>query len=139
MLTYCRFAPSLLSTRTHAKHLQAAPLPRRLAPGRKPAGSFLGAGRRIPNPSQISRLQQSLKDQPIFNPIFATVASSISSDLASAAQDLDSGRLYLSLEKLLQAEDLLWGARTNAEKAEAVKSSYAAFEAEWNTVSQHLS
>jgi hypothetical protein len=88
--------------------------------------------------AEISRLQQSLKDQPISDPHLATVASSISSDLASAAKDLDSGRLYLSLEKLLQAEDLLWGARTNAERAEAVKSGYPAFEAEWNTVSQRL-
>jgi hypothetical protein len=88
--------------------------------------------------SEIGRLQQSLKEKPISDPDFASLGPSIEADLASAARALDSGQLYLSLERLLQAEDLLQGARFISEKSAAVKTGYPAFEAEWKNVSQNL-
>ena len=88
--------------------------------------------------SEIGRLQQSLKEKPISDPDFASLGPSIEADLASAARALDSGQLYLSLERLLQAEDLLEGARFISEKSAAVKTGYPAFEAEWKNVSQNL-
>ena len=88
--------------------------------------------------SEISRLQQSLKERPISDPDFASLGPSIEADLASAARALESGQLYLSLERLVQAEDLLQGARFISEKSAAVKTGYPAFEAEWKNVSQNL-
>jgi len=89
--------------------------------------------------TEISRLQQSLQTQPITDPDLAPVASSASQNLADAGAALKSGKLYLSLEKLLLAEDLLDGARFPLEKSAAVESGYPAFEAEWKTASQRVS
>ena len=88
--------------------------------------------------AEIDRLQQSLKEKPITDADYAPISSMASQSLQGAAEALDSGKLYVSLEKLLQAEDFLQGARFPVEKTEAVKSGLPAFEAEWNKVSQIL-
>ena len=56
----------------------------------------------------------------------------------AASEALDSGNLYLALERLLQAEDLFQGARAVVDKTDSVKSSFPAFEAEWEKASQNL-
>ena len=88
--------------------------------------------------AEIERLQRSLKEQPISIPDFPDINTQVTSGLNGAAQALDSGSLYLSLERLLQAEDLLQGARVVAEKTDAVKSGFPAFETEWEKASQNL-
>ena len=95
-----------------------------------------GANDRIAR--EISRLQQSLQAEPITDPDLAPVASSASQNLSEAEAALKAGRRYLSLEKLLFAEDLANGARFSHVKSEAVKSGYPAFEAEWKTASQRV-
>jgi hypothetical protein len=88
--------------------------------------------------TEIDRLTASLKEKPITDPDYAPIGSMASQSLKGASEALDSGKLYLGLEKLLQAEDFLQGARFPVEKAEAVKSGLLAFEAEWNKVSKIL-
>jgi hypothetical protein len=85
--------------------------------------------------AEIDRLQRSLKEKPVTDPDYAPVSSMASQSLQGAAAALNSGKLYLSLEMLLQADDFLQGARFPVEKAEAVKSGLPAFEAEWERVS----
>jgi len=89
--------------------------------------------------AEISRLKQSLETKPITDSGLAPVASSASQNLAEASAALESGKLYLSLEKLLLAEDLLSAARFPAENLTTAGSGYAAFEAEWKTVSRTVS
>jgi hypothetical protein len=88
--------------------------------------------------AEIERLQHSLKEKPVSDPDFASVNSMMDDALKGALAALDSGKLYLCLEKLLQAEDLLQGARVIEEKSEAVKSGFPAFEAEWEKASKNL-
>jgi hypothetical protein len=88
--------------------------------------------------AEIERLTHSLKEKPITDPNFASLGSLASQALQAATDALNSGNIYLSLEKLLQAEDFLQGARFPSEKKEAVKSSLPAFEAEWKKVSQSI-
>jgi hypothetical protein len=88
--------------------------------------------------AEIERLQHSLKEKPVSDPDFASVNSMVDDSLKGAVEALNSGKLYLSLEKLLQAEDLLQGARILEEKSEAVKSGFPAFEAEWEMASKDL-
>jgi hypothetical protein len=88
--------------------------------------------------SEIERLQQSLKEKPISSPDFPDINSAIVGALNGAAEALDAGKFYLSLERLLQAEDLFLGARVAVDKADTVKSSFPAFEAEWEKASQNL-
>jgi len=88
--------------------------------------------------AEVARLQKSLQKDPIVDRDLAPVALTASQSLAAASAAIESGKLYLSLEWLLQAEDLLNGARFPVQKAQAVNSGYAAFEAEWKTVSQSL-
>src|SRR5438445_8951116 len=71
--------------------------------------------------SEIERLQQSLKEKPVSIPGFPDINSMVSGSLNASAEAFDAGKLYLSLEKLLQAEDLLHGARVVADKTESVK------------------
>ena len=78
--------------------------------------------------AEIERLQQSLKERPITDADYAPLSSMASQSLQAASAALDSGRLYVSLEQLLQGEDFLQGARFPVEKAEAVKSGLPAFE-----------
>jgi hypothetical protein len=88
--------------------------------------------------SEIDRLGTSLKEKPITDPDYASLGSMASQSLQGAAAALDSGKLYVSLEQLLQAEDFLQGARFPIEKTEAVKSGLPAFETEWEKVNQIL-
>src|SRR5215467_10630324 len=89
--------------------------------------------------AEISRLKQSLETKPITDSGLAPVASSASQNLAEASAALESGKLYLSLEKLLLAEDLLSAALFPAENLTTAGSGYAAFEAEWKTVNRTVS
>lgn len=86
--------------------------------------------------AEISRLQQSLETQPITDSGLASVASSAAQNLGEASAALKSGKLYLSLEKLLLAEDLVSAARFPAENRATAGSGYAVFEAQWKTVSR---
>ncbi|MBZ5592188.1 MAG: hypothetical protein LAP39_08125 [Acidobacteriia bacterium] len=89
--------------------------------------------------AEIQRLQQSLKDRPISDPDFPDVNSMIEGELKAAAEALNAAWLYLSLEKLGGAADLLHGARVVADKkAETVKGGLPAYEAEWKKVSVSL-
>ena len=82
--------------------------------------------------TEIRRVQQSLKNQPITDPDTSNLAGAIEDQLKSAGEALDAGWEYLSLERLGQAVDLLHGARIVAEKkAEIVKGGLPAYEAEW--------
>ena len=88
--------------------------------------------------AEIERLTNSLKEKPITDPDYAPLSSTASQALQKAAEALDSSNIYLSLEKLLQAEDFLLGARLTLEKTEAVKSGLPAFEADWKEVNQTI-
>ena len=88
--------------------------------------------------AELDRLKQSLQEKPLKNPDFPDIQSMVSGAVNSAAEVLDSGNVYLALERLLQAEDLFQGAHTVVDKTDAVKSSLPAFEAEWERASQNL-
>lgn len=88
--------------------------------------------------AEIERLQQSLKDKPISNPDMPEFGSMIAGPLKDASAALAAGHLYLSLEMLGRAEDLLQGGRFIEEKSEAIKDSMPAFEAEWGKASLQL-
>ncbi|MBZ5688760.1 MAG: hypothetical protein LAP86_27430 [Acidobacteriia bacterium] len=88
--------------------------------------------------AEIARLQQSLKDNPIADPNLKDLSTMASDALKSAADAVYAGHLYLGLEKLGQAEDLLQGARTAADKAEVEKDGLAAFESQWGQASLRL-
>ena len=80
--------------------------------------------------ARIASLQQSLKDHPVNAPEFPGISGNIEALLKGATDALQAGRPYLSLEKLAQATDLLYGAHFFAEKSANVKS-LADFDAEW--------
>ncbi len=88
--------------------------------------------------AEIANLQKSLKEKPITDPNFAEMSPMIEGSLNEAEYALHAGRLYLSLEKLGIASDLLQGVRTVGEKTSVVKSGLPAFEAEWGQVSKKL-
>ncbi|MGD0693748.1 MAG: hypothetical protein ABSB82_02720 [Terriglobia bacterium] len=88
--------------------------------------------------AEIDRLQQFLKAGVVQPPGFPDVNSMVGDPLKAAAASLRAGRLYMSLEYLDQATDLLHGVQTVADKAEAVKSGLPAFESEWGKTSLEL-
>ena len=88
--------------------------------------------------AEIDRLKQSLRENPLKNPDFPDIQSTVTGSVNAASEALDSGNLYLALERLLQAEDLFHGAHAVVDKTDAVKSSFPAFEAEWKKASQNL-
>src|SRR5664279_1168710 len=88
--------------------------------------------------AEISRLQKSLKDTPIADKNFAEVPSMVDGTLKTAIEAVNSGQLYLALEKLGQAESLLQGVKRAADKAEVEKGGFPVFESQWNAVSLHL-
>jgi hypothetical protein len=88
--------------------------------------------------TEIQRLTNSLKEKPITDPDYTPLSSAASQLLRGAREALDAGNMYLSLERLLQAEDLLEGARFPVERKEAVSSGLPAFEVEWKKVSQTI-
>ena len=85
--------------------------------------------------AEIERLQQSLKEKPLANTDMPDLNSAIEAALREASSAQSAGHLYLSLEKLSQAEDYLQGARTMDDKASAIKDSLPAFESEWGKAS----
>jgi hypothetical protein len=88
--------------------------------------------------AEIARLQQSLKDKPIADSELKDLASMITDALKLAENAANAGQLYLSLERLGQAEDLLQGARFAADKADVEKGGLPAFESRWGKASLHL-
>jgi len=88
--------------------------------------------------SEIGRLEQSLKDKLISDANVAQIGTMASTALQSSSQALEAGRLYLSLEELARAEDLLGGARSVVDRSSRVKSDLPAFEAEWGAASLRL-
>jgi hypothetical protein len=88
--------------------------------------------------AEIERLQQSLRDKPISIPDLPDANSIVSDALRDSSAALGSGHVYLSLERLGQAEDFLQGARSVVEKTEAIKDSLPAFESEWEKASLQL-
>lgn len=87
---------------------------------------------------EISRLQQSLQDKPISDPNLKELTAMVGDALKSSAGAVDAGHLYLGLEKLGQAEDLLQGARSASDTAEVEKKGLPAFESHWGKVSLRL-
>ena len=85
--------------------------------------------------SEIERLQQSLKAQPIQSPDLADLGKGIEQRLKDADSARSAGHLYLSLENLGQAEDYFQAVRTIEAKADAIKDNLPAFEAEWGKAS----
>ena len=81
--------------------------------------------------TEITRLQQGLKDQPVADPDFAGVLTAASDSLNAASAELNAGHVYLSLEKLGLAQDYLQGARAGADKEDVVKGGLPAYEAKW--------
>jgi hypothetical protein len=88
--------------------------------------------------AEIEQLKKSLKDKPVSDPSLADLNAMIHSSLKDASDAIRSGQLYVSLQKLGAAFDLLDGARAIAEKSDAVKSGLPAFEAEWEKSSKKL-
>ena len=88
--------------------------------------------------AEIARLQQLTKDLPGGDKDFAEVPNMLNATLKAATDAANSGQIYLALEKLGQAEDLLYGARRAASKAEVEKGGYPAFESQWKAVSLRL-
>ena len=88
--------------------------------------------------AEIERMQESLKSKPISNPDLPNANSIIGNALSDSSAALAAGRVYLSLEKLAQAEDFLQGARSVEDKAEAIRDSLPAFESEWEKASLQL-
>jgi len=89
--------------------------------------------------TEIARLQRSIQDKPVTDKDFAPIATMAQDALEAASAALSSGQMYLALEKLGQAEDLLQGARSGADKAEVEKGGLSAFQSRWGTVSLRLS
>src|SRR5437868_4999588 len=68
--------------------------------------------------AEIARVQEDLRKHPIADADLKEINSMVADGTQSAAAALSSGRIYLSLEKLGQAEDLLQGGRRADDKAE---------------------
>jgi hypothetical protein len=101
--------------------------------------AFAGAQDASPTvKAEIDRLQQSLKDKSVSNPDMPDLSAAIEARLKDADAALSAGRLYLSLEKLGEAEDFLQGLQVVNEKATAIKDSLPAFESEWGKASLQL-
>ncbi len=88
--------------------------------------------------AEAERLQQSLKDKPVSLPELGDLKTYISESLKATMAAQSAGRLYLSLESLSQAEDLLHGAWFLVDKMEAVQSGLPAYMAEWDKASQSV-
>ena len=89
--------------------------------------------------TEIQRVHESLKNQPIKDPDTSSLSDAIQGQLKSASVALEAGRLYLGLEELEQAVDLLHGARIVEEKKAGIeKGGMPAYEAEWKKASLAL-
>ena len=79
--------------------------------------------------AQIEALRESSKAKPDDN---------TQQMLKAAGDELEAGRLYVSLERLAQALDYFRGARSAADLAGTVNDGLPAFEAEWQKVRHDL-
>jgi hypothetical protein len=86
--------------------------------------------------AEIERVQKSLKDKAV--PEVPDIAKNVADALQHANDALAAGRLYVSLEQLGQAEDLLQGVRCLQEKKDTIKESIPAFEEEWGKANLQL-
>jgi hypothetical protein len=101
--------------------------------------AFAGAQDASPTvKAEIGRVQQALKEKSVSNPDMPNLPSAIESRLKDADAALSAGRLYLSLERLGEAEDFLQGLQAVNEKATAINDSLPAFESEWGKASLQL-
>jgi hypothetical protein len=87
--------------------------------------------------AEIERLRQSLKDHPLSGAEREQLAPACDAALRTSAEALDAGRLYLSLEAIGRATELIEGARFVAATATASQA-LPAFEAEWREASEAL-
>ena len=89
--------------------------------------------------AEVERLQQSLKDKPLLDPDFRDLNTMAAGQLNSASEALSAGWLYLSLERLNQAMDLIQGAQFTVEKkAATIEGGMPAYESEWSKASLGL-
>jgi hypothetical protein len=89
--------------------------------------------------SDIQRLQQLLKENPAApDSDFASLNSSIEQSLAAATYAVNHNQLYLALEKVAEATELLGGLRTAKNNADVLKKGLPAFESEWGKASLQL-
>jgi hypothetical protein len=89
--------------------------------------------------AEVHRLQQSLKEHPIKSRELSEVVSSVDHDLTSATTALNAGRLYVAVEDLGRAMDLVDGLRRFVDKADAMTGGLPAFEAEWSETGKRIS
>ncbi len=85
--------------------------------------------------AEVEGLQQALAKKPITFPGNPDANRGAGDALKSALKDQSAGRLYLSLYEIGEVSDFIHGAWTIMDKAETVKSSLPAFEAEWEKAS----
>ena len=88
--------------------------------------------------AEINRLQQSLKDHPATDRDAAQIASGAEGAMKAASAAVDAGQMYLAIEKLGQAEELLQAARCMDDKGEVEKGGLTAFQSQWNKASLQL-
>lgn len=88
--------------------------------------------------AEAERLQATLKGKQLSYPGVPNASAIVGDQLKEVMREQAAGRLYLSLEKLGQVTDLLYGLRAMADKADAVKSGLPAYQAEWEKVSLNL-
>ena len=88
--------------------------------------------------AEIARLQKSRKEKTITDKNWVEVFSSVGDELRAANNELDIGHLYLSVEKLGHAEDLLQGARRAVDREAVEKGGFEAFQLDWGKVSVRL-
>jgi hypothetical protein len=85
--------------------------------------------------AEIARLQQSLKEQPIAD---KDLNSAVTDAIKASTDSVNAGKVFLGLEKLADAEELLQGSRRAADNAAVEKGGLPAFESEWGQVSLRL-
>ncbi|MFN7997244.1 MAG: hypothetical protein U0Q18_26750 [Bryobacteraceae bacterium] len=88
--------------------------------------------------TEIERLQQSIKEHPLRSVELSEAVSAVNQDLKSAAAAADAGRIYVALEGLGRAMDLLEGLRKVTEKEQAMKGGLPAFESELDKTKTRL-
>lgn len=88
--------------------------------------------------AEIQRIERAWKEISLADPSIASLASSSRASLKAAGESLQSGRLYLAIERLTQATDLYHGARAVVERTEKVTNGLPAFETEWGKASLDL-
>lgn len=87
---------------------------------------------------EAARLEQSLKDKPITDPDLAEINTIVAASLKNVTAALNSGQLYLALEKLAETFDLVQGGRAADDKAAVLKGGLPAYDAQWNAAKLKL-